>query len=85
MLNVRGRYFLNFNNENAGARAKIFLMQAELLLGGEEAIDRYMGEQYGKLRKRRGRRSRVDSESYQAGRVKGGTIRINRTLPGSAG
>ena len=47
------------------------------------AIDRYMGEQYGKLRKRRGRRSRVDSESYQAGRAKGGTIKINRTLPGS--
>ena len=49
------------------------------------AIDRYMGEQYGKLRKRRGRRSRVDSESYQAGREKGGTIKINRTLPGVAG
>ena len=60
-------------------------MRAELLLGGEEAIDRYMGEQYGKLRKRRGRRSRVDSESYQAGRARGGTIRINRTLPGGAG
>jgi len=49
------------------------------------AIDRYMGEQYGNLRKRRGRRSRVDSESYQAGRARGGTIKINRTLPGSAG
>jgi len=49
------------------------------------AIDRYMGEQYGKLRKRRSRRSRVDSESYQAGRAKGGTIKINRTLPGGGG
>ena len=49
------------------------------------AIDRYMGERYGQLRKRRSRNSRVYSESYQAGRAKGGTITINRTLPGSAG
>ena len=55
-----------------------------VLVDTAAAIDRYMGEQYGKLRKRRGRRSRVDSESYQAGRAKGGTIKINRTLPGSA-
>jgi len=48
------------------------------------AIDRYMGEQYGKLRKRRGRSSRVDSESYQAGKAKGGKIEIKRALPGNA-
>ena len=55
-----------------------------VLVDTAAAIDRYMGEKYGKLRKRRGRRSRVDSESYQAGRAKGGTIKINRTLPGGA-
>jgi len=55
-----------------------------VLVDTAAAIDRYMGEQYGKLRKRRGRRSRVDSESYQAGRARGGTIKINRTLQGGA-
>ena len=30
-------------------------------------------------------RSRGDLENYQAGRAKGGTIKINRSLPGSAG
>ncbi|GEM_PF-5913116 len=63
---------------------KYFITQVEFVLGGEEAINRYMGEQYGKLRERRGRRSRVYSESYHAGRARGGTIQINRTLPGSA-
>lgn len=53
-----------------------------VLVDTAAAIDLYMGEQYGKLRKRRSRSSRVNSESYQAGRAKGGTIKINRTLPG---
>ena len=56
-----------------------------VLVDTAAAIDRYMGERYGQLRKRRSRSSRVYSESYQAGRAKGGTITINRTLPGSAG
>lgn len=30
-------------------------------------------------------RHKIDSESYQAGRARGGTIKINRTLPGEAG
>ena len=47
------------------------------------AIDRYMGEQHGQLRKRRSRNSRVYSESYQAGKAKGENIKINRTLPRS--
>ena len=48
------------------------------------AIDRFMGERYGQLRKRRSRSSRVYSESYQAGKAKGGKIKIKRALPGNA-
>ena len=55
-----------------------------VLVDTAAAIDRYMGEQYGKLRKRRSRSSRVYSESYQAGRAKGGKIEIKRALPGNA-
>jgi hypothetical protein len=43
-----------------------------------------MGERYGQLRKRRSRSSRVYSESYQAGKAKGGKIEIKRALPGNA-
>jgi hypothetical protein len=49
------------------------------------AIERYMSAQYGQLRKRRSRSTRVNSESYQAGKAKGGRIEINRALPGGAG
>ncbi|MFZ4779234.1 MAG: DUF7168 domain-containing protein, partial [Terrimicrobiaceae bacterium] len=52
-----------------------------VLVDTSAAIDRYMGEQYGQLRKRRSRNSRVYSESYQAGKAKGGNIQINRALP----
>ena len=47
----------------------------------DAAITRYVDENYGKIRTRRQRRSRVDSASYVAGETKGRTIRINRPLP----
>ncbi|MEI8386854.1 MAG: DUF2786 domain-containing protein [Verrucomicrobiota bacterium] len=55
-----------------------------VLVDTAAAIDRYMGERYGQLRKRRSRSSRVYSESYQAGKAKGGKIEIKRALPGNA-
>jgi len=44
----------------------------------------YGREQYGQLRKRRSRNSRVHSESCQAGKMKRGKFEIKRALPGSA-
>jgi len=55
-----------------------------VLVDTAAAIDRFMGERYGQLRKRRSRSSRVYSESYQAGKAKGGKIEIKRALPGNA-
>ena len=55
-----------------------------VLVDTSAAIERYVTEQYGKLRTRRSRNSRVDSESYQAGKAKGGTIRINPAIAGGA-
>jgi len=56
-----------------------------VLVDTTAAIDRYMSAQYGQLRKRRSRSTRVNSESYQAGKAKGSDIEINRALPGGAG
>ena len=55
-----------------------------VLVDTAAAIDRFMGERYGQLRKRRSRSSRVYSESYQAGKAMGGKIEIKRALPGNA-
>jgi hypothetical protein len=56
-----------------------------VLVDTTAAIERYMSAQYGQLRQRRSRSTRVNSESYQAGKAKGGRIEINRALPGGAG
>lgn len=55
-----------------------------VLVDTKAAIERYVTEQYGQLKNRRSRNSRVDSESYRAGKAKGATIRINQAIAGGA-
>ena len=50
----------------------------------DAAVERFMAAEYGEIRIRRNRKSRVDPESYHAGKVEGGNIKINRTLPGGS-
>ena len=51
-----------------------------MVVDAKAIIDRHVAEKYGKLRNRRQKNSRVNSESYVAGKAKGATIRINRPL-----
>jgi hypothetical protein len=61
---------------SADQRGKYELM----IVDAKAIIDRHIADQYGKLRNRKARNSRVDGESYVAGKAKGATIRINRPL-----
>ncbi len=51
-----------------------------VLANTKEAVDRFIGEKYGKVRKVASRRRRVYSESYQAGKLKGASIQIHRPI-----
>jgi Protein of unknown function (DUF2786) len=53
-----------------------------VLVDNAAALNRYVTETYGKLRKRSSRSNRVQSESYTAGKAKGSTLQINRALNG---
>lgn len=64
------------NSYSADQRGKYELM----IVDAKAVIDRHVAEKYGKLRNRRQKNSRVNSESYVAGKTKGATIRINRPL-----
>jgi hypothetical protein len=55
-----------------------------VLVDAQAAIDRHVTEKYGKVRNRRQKASRVDSDSYVAGKSKGATIQINRPLANGA-
>ena len=61
---------------SADQRSKYELM----IVDTKAVIDRHVAEKYGKLRNRKQKNSRVDSNSYVAGKSKGATIRINRPL-----
>jgi len=71
-------------NAEATASTKERSQYEIVLVDTKAAIEHYVTEQYGKLRTRRSRNSRVNSESYQAGKAKGGTIRINHAIAGGA-
>ena len=61
---------------SADQRGKYELM----IVDAKAVIARHVAEKYGKLRNRRQKNSRVNYESYVAGKTKGATIRINRPL-----